>query len=442
MNAFFDSYWIDMANFAIAACGLTTALLGFFVNLRMAHPDPRSKQFFAVFFSVLTVYIAADLISQVSLELLGPSYGLLSQTSVFLESLFSALLMPLLTGYLLYCADEPLRNNPAFIVICILWGVYFVLLIITQFTDAIYYFTEDNVYHRGPYYAVLLIPAALMFLVNLAVLFLRRKRLSKNQLRSFLVYLLVPLFCMLVQMAVYGILMIVLGTSFAALYLFFSIVTDQIARYWRQREENERLKTEILLAQIKPHFIFNSLTAIRSFLDEPEKAEEVLNHFAGFLRGSIDMVEETGCVRADHEFATVENYLYMEKQRFGEKLTVETELSDEDFFLPAFSVQVLVENAVNHGIRRNEKGRGTVVIRSFEKDEVHIIEVEDDGPGMLPIKPDGAEEQNTQPGIGLMNIKNRLALMCNGTLEIESLPEHGTLARILIPKDRNTNSHH
>ncbi len=77
------------------------------------------------------------------------------------------------------------------------------------------------------------------------------------------------------------------------------------------------------MAQIKPHFIYNSLTAIRSYLDEPEKAEEVLDHFAGFLRGSIDMLEETGCIRAAREFETV-------------------------------------ENAVRHGIRESGTGKGTV----------------------------------------------------------------------------------
>ena len=70
-------------------------------------------------------------------------------------------------------------------------------------------------------------------------------------------------------------------------------MVEQNERYYKQRIENESLKSKILLAQIKPHFIYNSLTLIRSLLDEPEKAEEALNHFAGFLRGSVDMLEET-----------------------------------------------------------------------------------------------------------------------------------------------------
>ena len=207
----------------------------------------------------------------------------------------------------------------------------------------------------------------------------------------------------------------------------------EIERYYQEiiklTEAEEQMKSSLLIAQIKPHFIYNSLTAIRSRMDEPEKAEELLNHFAGVLRGCIDVLEETECIRAEREFKTVEDYLFMEKERFGEKLTVVTELSDQDFFLPAFSVQILVENAVNHGVRQNPGGRGTVWIRSCRKDASHIIEVEDDGPGI----PEEALEDTDSIHIGLTNVKKRLAMKCGGELVISARPEKGTIAVICIP---------
>lgn len=191
-------------------------------------------------------------------------------------------------------------------------------------------------------------------------------------------------------------------------------------------------RIQVLMAQIRPHFIYNCLTAIRSYLDEPDKAEEVLDHFSSFLRGSIDVLEETGNVRAEEEFETVENYLYLERERFGEKLRVERELQDTDFSLPAFTVQILVENAVNHGVRRNPSGRGTVTIRSYRTEKEHIIEVQDNGPGFPD---DEGLSEKDRAHIGLTNLKDRLALMCSGKLEIDSAPEKGTTVRVRIPKD-------
>lgn len=210
---------------------------------------------------------------------------------------------------------------------------------------------------------------------------------------------------------------------------------DQTERFYRQEAENAKLKVDILMAQIKPHFIYNSLVAIRSYLDEPEKAEEVLDHFAGFLRGSIDVLDETGCIRASREFETVENYLYMEKERFGDDLTVVYEIGDSDFDLPPFSVQTLVENAVRHGIRESETGKGTVRIKSYRTDTEHVVEVWDDGAGFQDGAYQSEIEQYPEHGdrthIGLSNLQKRLSLMCGGWVEIGN--EKETVVRMKIP---------
>ena len=210
-------------------------------------------------------------------------------------------------------------------------------------------------------------------------------------------------------------------------------MVEQNERYYKQRIENESLKSKILLAQIKPHFIYNCLTLIRSLLDEPEKAEEALNHFAGFLRGSVDMLEETVCISASREIQTVDDYLYLQKQRFGDSLRVVTDYRDTGFFLPPFTLQVLVENAVIHGIRNTAGGSGTVVIRSYEADGFHVIEVEDDRNG-LPPEIRQEREQEKQTHVGLKNIERRLDLMCHGTLTIQNKTGQGTIATIRIPK--------
>ena len=91
-----------------------------------------------------------------------------------------------------------------------------------------------------------------------------------------------------------------------------------------------------------------------------------------------------------------------------------------------------MENAVQHGIRENKGGRGTLRIRSFRKDREYVIEVEDDGTGFRGVTT-GMEDETSH--VGLSNLRERLELMCKGVLEIESEPGKGTLARIRIPMD-------
>lgn len=93
----------------------------------------------------------------------------------------------------------------------------------------------------------------------------------------------------------------------------------------------------------QPHFLYNSLTSIRACLDEPDKARELINHFSCFLRGSIDVLEETDCIRTMRELETVDHYLFTEKERFDYDLTVVKDIRDDGFTIPAFAIQTLVE---------------------------------------------------------------------------------------------------
>ena len=423
-------------NLIISVAGLVLCMLGLVQAWAGRHVEENARRYFIAFFVILTAYVGSNLASQLAESHQGAGWVFATQLSIFLESAFSSFLMLLLSGFLLYSSGEKdwkkarlLRCSVA------LWGVYMILLVYTQFSETIYYIDAGNVYHRGPWYPVLLIPPVLIMAGNLIGLIRRRRKLSARQRLAFAVYLLLPLACMLIQMRFYGLYVIVFGTSVAAFFMFTYILMDQTERFYRQEAENAKLKVDILMAQIKPHFIYNSLVAIRSYLDEPEKAEEVLDHFAGFLRGSIDVLEETGCIRAGREFETVENYLYMEKERFGDDLAVVYEIGDSDFDLPAFSVQTLVENAVRHGIRESEIGKGTVRIKSYRTQTDHVVEVWDDGAGFREgayqpgaEKPEGNRHR---AHIGLSNLQKRLSLMCGGCLEIGNGKE--TVVRMKIP---------
>ena len=152
--------WIDFVNFAIAFSGLVVSVLGLLVNAATTYSERWTRRFFTVFFSILTAYIIFDLLSQISFKLSGSQLWIASTLCLFFESLFSSMLMPMLTIYLLHCAGIRWQQDTALYCSGVLWLIYFVLLVITQFTTAIYTITEENVYLRGPLYPLLLVPPA------------------------------------------------------------------------------------------------------------------------------------------------------------------------------------------------------------------------------------------------------------------------------------------
>ena len=193
--------------------------------------------------------------------------------------------------------------------------------------------------------------------------------------------------------------------------------------------ELKESRISIMLSQIQPHFIYNTLGTIeRMCLKDPEKAFDLVRNFSLYLRGNFSELDSVTPVRFAEELKHVEYYVNIEKVRFPD-MNIEYDVGTTDFVLPALSVQPLVENAIKHGLMRLETG-GTVVIRSYETPTHFCVEVKDDGVGFdtsLPIE--------DKKHVGLRNIRGRLKAMVNGELIIESKPGAGTRAVIRIPKE-------
>ena len=190
-------------------------------------------------------------------------------------------------------------------------------------------------------------------------------------------------------------------------------------------------RVSIMLSQIQPHFIYNTLGTIeRMCLKDPQKAFNLVRNFSLYLRGNFSELDSVAPIRFTDEMKHVEYYVNIEKVRFPD-MNIEYHVEATDFVLPALSVQPLVENAIKHGLMRLETG-GTVLIRSYETPTHFCVEVKDDGVGFdtsLPI--------DEKKHVGLRNIRGRLQAMVDGELMIESAPEKGPRAVIMIPKEVN-----
>ena len=419
---------INSLNFSISITGQLFSILGFFISLYIRNVGKLLKRYFLVFFAILFLYSFFNSLTYVSWAFLGPKYTDLSQISLFFESFFSSLLMPLLAMMLIYSSGDRLRC-PLIYVTFTLWFVYLTLLVITQFTTFIYYYTDDNEYHRGPLYPLLLVPSILIMATLLIGLIRRKDRLSKKRFFAILSFIIIPIIGMLLQSLVYGIYFIIFSTIVSSAILFFSIITDQFDLILEQQKEINRQQANILVLQMRPHFIYNTLSSIYYLcVLDPKKAQQTIGNFNTYLRKNMSAITKDELVPFDEELEHAKAYLAVEKSRYEKLLFVEYETEYTSFSLPPLTLQPIVENAVKHGVDP-ELPPLHITIKTEEKDNMNIITVKDTGPGYKT-----ASEESNDPHIGITNITKRLALMCNGTILFSPGKEGGTTVTISIPK--------
>ena len=190
----------------------------------------------------------------------------------------------------------------------------------------------------------------------------------------------------------------------------------------------------IMLSQIQPHFLYNTLNSIYQLCEtNPMRARSLVNSFSEYLRNNLSTLEEPGLITFETELSHVNTYLDIERVRFEDTLEIEYDIKCVDFSLPVLTVQPIVENAVKHGTSK-KRGGGTVRISTREDKESYIVEVFDTGCGFDLAKPKNDGKRH----VGIENVKQRLSNMCGGSLSIESTVGKGTLATIIIPKGGKT----
>ena len=199
--------------------------------------------------------------------------------------------------------------------------------------------------------------------------------------------------------------------------------------------ENELLqsKISIMLSQIQPHFLYNTLVVIRHLCEKnPKVAKEAITEFANYLRGNLDSLTLNTTIPFEKEMEHVENYVSLEKKRFGDKIEIDYDIEAVNFEVPSLTIQTIVENAIRHGITKRKQG-GTVTIITRENAYNHTIEIKDNGIGINMTQKSDSNNDN-RSHIGVENARTRIETMCNGTLDFQSTPNVGTTVLITIPK--------
>nr|WP_232665318.1 histidine kinase [Pseudonocardia sp. TRM90224] len=217
------------------------------------------------------------------------------------------------------------------------------------------------------------------------------------------------------------------------------LVSDALDRAKLEASAEVAVQAELraLRAEISPHFVYNSLTAIASFVQsDPERARELLLDFAEYARHSLARHGDYTTVSG--EFQAIEAYLALARAVLGERLRVQVRIAPEilPVALPYLALQPLVENAVQHGVEVTGE-RGSVQVTGEAEGSECVITVEDDGPGMDPVYAAEILAGRGKPGsLGLVNVDRRLRTVFGPGygLVIETATGAGTRVVLRVPR--------
>lgn len=221
-----------------------------------------------------------------------------------------------------------------------------------------------------------------------------------------------------------------IAATLSMLIMFIVFHLEQDKQLREQERELLQNRISIMLSQIQPHFLYNTLTAICGLCDsDPKEAKKVTAEFADYLRHNLDSLTQSTPVPFEEELRHIQIYLSIEKKRFEHRLNIMYDIAASNFRIPTLTVQPLVENAVKHGVTKKKMG-GTITIAAREQENAYVITISDDGVGFDVEKPQPSPDTH----IGIENVRYRLWSICHGTLIITSQIGIGTIATIEIPK--------
>lgn len=414
--------------FNLTVCIIGIAILSIHIFNFLVKKNKRKDEFALGNFLVFTVihFITYLVFTLVKLKYTSNTY-IISFYTVFY--IFNNLEVFFLFVYMLRYVD--ISSNAKRILTylnLILLSLFLISDIVNIFTR-MYFTSVDGVYIRSKF---MIISQGYQFVMLLTVFItaLINKKLIAREKAAFFIYCMLPVVAIILQNLLPGYAIAYLSIILATEVLFFFLNVRRNIQLIEEQEKSKEARIKVMMSQIQPHFIYNSLSSISTLIPiDPKKAQEALDNFTEYLRSNLSSLTETSLIPFEDELRHIKTYLSLEKLRFNERVNIKYEIKTKDFMVPPLSIQPVVENAVKHGILKKVEG-GTVEIKTYADEKHYFVEVTDDGVGFNIDE----VEFDSNRHIGLNNIKSRLKSMSNATLELESAIGLGTTVKIIFNK--------
>ncbi len=286
---------------------------------------------------------------------------------------------------------------------------------------------------HGPIGYFYIVTEWVYWIIFLSVLNIRFYRESNNNPLGIFLYISVLMTANIMDSC--GIKEGILIKTYAVAFLLYYLIIHVHISQQVNEEKDIKLREQrlsMMLSQIQPHFLYNTLNTITALCRaNPKLAEETTVKFSKYLRENMYSMETSDTHPFERELEHIKIYLEIEKLRFGDRLNVEYDIKSKDFSVPVLTLQPIVENAVKHGICKRLEG-GTVKIETRKEGRDNIIVISDNGEGFDPEEKlnDGKEH------IGIQNANERLKNTVKTEMEIYSMVGVGTRVTIVIPGEK------
>ena len=330
-------------------------------------------------------------------------------------------------------SDEQIKSLRASSFIRALWALNFigVLLVLTNpWTHFYYSVDEQNAFVMGPFLFVRNLLFFIQGVMMIPVVVRLRERNGAPVTLRFLCCGALAILSTVLEFLVPGLTVLFPIVSLMLVLLSIGVQGRLEEELVAARADAAESRVRLLSGQIHPHFIFNSLAAIKGLIaEDPELAETTVQDFSDYLRSHLDVMSDTKLIPFVDELEHVNRYVSLEQADCSVPFELVYEITVDDFLVPPLTVQPLVENAIRHGVRTREEG-GTVVVSTRRTPEGIEVCVRDDGTGFSS----ATSLQDKRRRVGIENVRERLERQCGGTLVVQG-DGRGTVATMLIPEE-------
>ncbi len=302
------------------------------------------------------------------------------------------------------------------------------LLVINFFTEIFYSVDDDGLIIPTNLYLISAVCNTCMMVLCLYEIMTKISSLRKIVAMS--VFLFFPIFGKIIDLFLdIGLRYVSFATALFIIYC--NLYVWRVDEITEVEGEIKAQSTEALMSQIKPHFLYNSLTSIMNIPGTPMDTKDVIADFGKYLRGNIDSLVYTAPIPFRREMDFTELFLEMQKLEYGDKLNFKLDLKVQDFMLPVMTLRTLAALCIKYGIA--PQGYGTISISTKESDTAYDIRVADDGVGYTNAELEQSLIDNTDI-LGYETVKRGLGDMMNATISYYSVKGDGTAFNIRVPK--------
>ena len=413
----------------------TVCIIGFLIlavhliSIAIKKDKRKDEKELLYFFLFTMIHFAAYLsFTYIKLVYVSDEFVIAFYTTFYIMNNIEVLL---LFRYMSSYVDVPEKTDKIISTVNVaLFIVYFLFDIANIFTG-MFFTSVEGVYTRSDMMVLSQGYQFIMFII-IAVVTLSNKKLNAREKTAFSIYCFLPFVAIVIQnfLPGYAIAYASIIIAIEGLFVFLSI--ERNIELSRQEQKNKESQIKIMISQIQPHFIYNSLSSISTMITiDPEKAQTALDNFTEYLRHNLQSLTETNMIPFEKELQHIKTYVELEKLRFDKRIEVVYDTKVTDFSIPPLSIQPLVENSIKHGILKKLEG-GTVTIKTYENKADYVVEIIDNGVGFDPNAIDTKDNNH----VGLNNIGYRIRKMCNGDIKINSAPDEGTDIVVTFSKAR------